>query len=220
MTSSGRRSSIVVADDHPVVLHGVTGILKLHPDLEVVAACSDGAAAAQAIRNFAPDLAVLDLGMPGLNGLDVLSGIAANGYATKVVFLTASVTDDQIASAIAGGAKGIVLKDAAPDSLLHCIREVLAGQQWFPADLVAAALEREAGHQLERARFIHQLTAREQQVVLLVSDAISNKEIARRLDLTEGTVKVHLHNIYEKLGVSNRTALTVLAIAHRDQLRP
>jgi DNA-binding NarL/FixJ family response regulator len=70
------------------------------------------------------------------------------------------------------------------------------------------------------ARFIHQLTAREQQVVLLVSDAISNKEIARRLDLTEGTVKVHLHNIYEKLGVSNRTALTVLAIAHRDQLRP
>jgi two-component system nitrate/nitrite response regulator NarL len=219
MPSAGRRTSIVLADDHPVVLHGVAGILKLHPDLEVVATCSDGAAAAQAIRNFAPDLAVLDLGMPGLNGLAVLSGITADGYGTKVVFLTASVTDDQIAAAMAGGAKGIVLKDAAPASLLHCIREVLAGQRWFPADLVAAALEREAGHQLERARLIHQLTAREQQVVLLVSDAISNKEIARRLDLTEGTVKVHLHNIYEKLGVSNRTALTVLAIAHRDQLR-
>jgi DNA-binding NarL/FixJ family response regulator len=219
MTASEQPLSIVLADDHPVVLQGVAGILRAQPDMNVVAVCSEGLAAASAIRQFMPDIAVLDIAMPGLNGLHVLSSVAAAGCTTKIVFLTASATDQQIVAAISGGAHGIMLKDAAPDGLVECIRKVAAGEQWFPADLVEAALERESARRAESDRLVQALTARERQIVSLISDGLSNKELARRLDLTEGTVKVHLHNIYNKLGVQNRTILAALATAHRDELR-
>jgi two-component system nitrate/nitrite response regulator NarL len=210
--------SIVVADDHPVVLHGIAGILQSNPDLEVVAACSDGAAAVEAIRKLGPRVAVLDIAMPGMSGLDVLSAIAADGHRTKVVFLTAAATDDQILAAIARGASGILLKDAAPNDLVNCVMEVAAGRPWLPPDVIDAALERETGRRLMGTRITESLTVREREVMLLVSEGLSNKHVGRRLKLTEGTVKMHLHNIYQKFGVANRTALTVLAISHRDQL--
>src|SRR5437588_5681391 len=102
--------SIVVADDHPAVLHGVTDILKSNVDMDVVAHCTDGAAALDAIRQFAPSLAVLDIFMPRMTGLDVLTHLSAEGSETKLVFLTATANDEQILAAIAGGAKGIMLK--------------------------------------------------------------------------------------------------------------
>jgi DNA-binding NarL/FixJ family response regulator len=215
----GQTISIVLADDHPVVLHGVAGILRAQPDMNVLAACSDGSAAAQAIRQLVPDVAVLDLAMPGLNGLDVLSSVVNEGGKTKVVFLTAVATDDQILAAIANGAKGIVLKDAAPDSLVDCVRSVATGKQWFPTDLVEAALRHDGGRRADPSPFLHKLTAREQQIVLLVAEGLSNKDIARRIDVTEGTIKIHLHNIYDKLEIPNRTSLTALAIAYQHQLR-
>jgi len=220
MNTPSSSISIVLADDHPVVLHGVAGILRAQPEMNVLAACSNGTAATNAIRQFAPDVAVLDIAMPGRTGLEVLSDIAADGFRTKVVFLTAVATDEQILVAIANGAKGIVLKDAAPDSLVDCVRDVAAGKQWFPIDIVEAALRRDAGRRNQSDRFVQRLTAREQQIVLLVAEGLSNKEIARRIELTEGTIKIHLHNIYEKLEVPNRTALTALAIAYQYQLRP
>src|SRR3954451_5268601 len=116
--------SIVFADDHPVVLQGMASIARSQPDMKVVALCCDGIAAEEAIRVFVPDVAVLDIEMPGLNGLDVLASITAGGHATKVVFLSAAATDGQILTAITGGARGIMLKDMAPDSLLDCIRQV------------------------------------------------------------------------------------------------
>ena len=135
--------TIVVADDHPAVLHGITEILASNPDIRVVAACGDGAAALQAIRQFAPTVAVLDFLMPDLNGLEVLEGISADRSATKVVLLTASATDRQLLAAVAGGAKGIVLKEAALAELVECVRRVAAGDHWLPPD-VEAALERGA----------------------------------------------------------------------------
>ena len=204
--------SVVVADDHPVVLEGVGGILRAQPDINVVAACSAGAAASVAIQQFKPDVAVLDISMPDLNGLGVLSSLAGAGLETKVVFLTALATDNQIMAAIALGARGIMLKDAATDSLIDCVRDISQGKQWFPADLVESAREREGKCP------VGALTARERQIALLVSDGMSNKHLARQLDLAEGTVKLHLHNIYDKLCLRNRTELTALAIAHREQL--
>jgi DNA-binding NarL/FixJ family response regulator len=212
--------SIVLADDHPVVLHGVADILRAEPDMNVLAACSDGTAAVQSIRQFAPDIAVLDIAMPGLNGLEVLADIVADGFKTKVVFLTAVATDHHVLAAIANGAKGIVLKDAAPDSLVDCVRDIAAGKQWFPTDVVEAALKRDARRRAESDHFIRKLTTREQQIVVLVAEGLPNKNIARRIGLTEGTVKIHLHNIYGKLEVPNRTALTALAIAYQYRLRP
>ncbi len=213
--------SIVLADDHPVVLQGMASILRSQPDINVVALCEDGIAAAKAIRLFVPDIAVLDISMPGLNGLDVLSGITSDGLATKVIFLSATATDGQILTAIiTRGAKGIMLKDIAPESLANCVRQVAKGRQWFPADVVDAAMEREMGRRVQSKQLVQTLTPRERQVVVSLCEGKSNKMIARQLNLTEGTVKVHLSNIYNKLGVANRTALTALTIVHRDQLDP
>jgi DNA-binding NarL/FixJ family response regulator len=113
-----------------------------------------------------------------------------------------------------------MLKDAAPDDLVHCVRQVAAGQQWFPTKIVDAAIEREIGDQAESKRLVEMLTPREREVVASLCKGLSNKKIARQLNLTEGTVKIHLHNIYDKLGVTNRTALTALVIVHRNQLDP
>jgi DNA-binding NarL/FixJ family response regulator len=211
--------SIVLADDHPVVLRGVDAILSVHTDMNVLAVCTDGRAAAEAIRQLAPNVAVLDVVMPGFNGLEVLSTTAAEGSITKIVFLTAFATDDHILSAIANGARGIVVKEAAPDSLVECVRTVAAGKQWFPTDVVETALRRDASRRAESDRFVGSLTAREQQIVALVADGLSNKEIARRINLAEGTIKLHLHTIYEKLETPNRTALTALAIGFRHRLQ-
>ena len=218
MKDQPRSISIVVADDHPVVLHGVAGVLRSNFDMKVVAVCSDGATALEAIRKWSPDVAVLDILMPGLSGIDVLARLAADGLATKVVLLTATANDEQIARAIAGRAQGIVLKEAALTDLVDCIRTVAEGRQWLPMALVNAALERETKRRLTSQRVTQLLTVRERQVVLLIADGLANKEIGRRLELSEGTIKIHLHNIYQKLHVNNRTTLAALAIAHRAEL--
>jgi two-component system nitrate/nitrite response regulator NarL len=209
--------SIVVADDHPVVLHGIVSILRTQRDINVLAECTDGQEAVQAIREFVPDVAVLDISMPGLNGLDVLASVISEGSDTKIVFLTAAVSDEQVLAAIANGAKGIVLKDSAPDCLIDCVRDVAAGKQWFPIDLVETALQRDTERRTAGLGFLQQLTERERQIVLLVAEGLSNKEIARRINLSEGTIKIYLHKVYEKLEVPNRTALTALAIVYRQQ---
>src|SRR6516225_3390734 len=212
--------SIVLADDHPVVLHGMASILRAQPDINVVALCGDGIGAAEAIRQFLPDIAVLDISMPGLNGLDVLSGITSDGLGTKVIFLTAVATDSQILTAITRGAKGIMLKDIAPESLADCVRQVAGGREWFPADVVDAAMEREMGRRVQSKQLVQTLTPRERQVVVSLCEGNSNKMIARQLNLTEGTVNVASCTIYNKLGGATRTAVTALTIVHRDQLDP
>jgi len=218
MNAKGHVTSIIVADDHPIVLHGVVTLLNCQSDLRVIASCDNGTGVLDAIQKWSPDVAVLDIAMPGSNGLEVLAGLVRMHATTKVIFLTATARDDQLLTAIARGAKGIILKETATEDLVRCVREVAAGRSWFPADLVDAALERETGRHLQRELIEEGLTVRERQVMRLVSEGISNKEIGRRLGLSEGTIKIHLHNIYDKIGVPNRTALTAVAIAHRDQL--
>ena len=218
MKNRSRSISIVVADDHPAVLHGLADVLRSNPDMNVVALCSDGATALEAIRKWSPNVAVLDIAMPGLSGLDVLASITADGLATKVVILTATASDAQLLRAIAAGAQGIVLKEEALTELVRCIRTVAEGHPWLPSAVVNAAIERETGRRLASERLTQSLTTRERQIVLLVAEGLSNKMVGRRLELSEGTVKIHLHNIYQKLQVNNRTTLAALAIAYRDEL--
>src|SRR5207244_5816682 len=132
MSTQSCSISVVVADDHPIVLHGLADVLRSNADLKVVAVCSDGAAALEAIRKWSPNVAVLDILMPGLTGLDVLASIATEGLATKVVLLAATASDEQLARAVAGGARGIVLKEAALTESAHCIRVVAEGGEWLP----------------------------------------------------------------------------------------
>jgi two-component system nitrate/nitrite response regulator NarL len=162
--------SIVVADDHPSVLHGVTDVLTSNPDMTVIAACSDGMAALQA-----------------------------------------TASDRQLLAAVARGAKGIVLKEAALPELVQCVRCVVAGGLWLSPD-VDAALERAAQRLSVSQRLIESLASREQQIVLLVLDGLSNKDVGRRFGLSEGTVKVHFH-----VAITCREDLQHSAYAPREE---
>jgi DNA-binding NarL/FixJ family response regulator len=179
--------SVVVADDHPVVLRGITEILRAQPDISVVAACSCGRDATAAIQQFAPDVAVLDIVMPDLNGFDVLSSIKRQGFKTRVVILTAVATEDRVLAAMTRGAKGLLFKDAAPDDLVDCVREVAKGKLWFPNDPVGAPREHETGRHADSKYSIGELTPRERQITLLVSEGLTDKLVAEQLNLAEGT---------------------------------
>jgi len=220
MTTPLPGSRLVLADDHPVVLSGLKSLIESNPRFEVLAGCVDGIAALEAIRDLKPELAVLDISMPGLTGLDVLEHIKSEMLPTRVLFLTASANDDHIASAVALGASGLLLKEAAADQLLEALGTVASGSRWLPPEVVGAAIQREVVRRSEFQRVAGALTPREREVVLLATEGLSNKEMARRIGVTEGTVKIHLHNVYQKLGVTNRTAMTALALAHRDKFKP
>jgi two-component system nitrate/nitrite response regulator NarL len=211
------RSRVVIADDHPIFLDGLTNLIQAASRLEVVARCSDGAAALQAVRDNRPDLAVLDMSMPHLSGLDVLEALRADRIPTQVVFLTASANDEQLLAAVEKGASAVLLKDTVAGTLLECLETVLSGTTWHKSDFLKDAASRESQRRQDNQRVSAMLTPRERELIMLVAEGLSNKEIARRANVTEGTIKLHLHNIYSKLGVANRTALTRVALALRDK---
>ena len=213
-----RPVSIVVADDHPVVLRGLVTLLSEDETFRVIARCTNGSEAIEAIRTHKPDLALLDMNMPGLHGLQILKAVVAENLATRIIFLAASLSDREIVAATAGAPMASSLKNRQPDTLIRCLHAVAAGQKWFPADLVDGALERTLEQHAQIARVEKLLTRREIEVMLRVSDGLSNKEVGSQLNISEGTVKIHLHSIYHKVGISNRTSLANFAIAYRDRL--
>jgi DNA-binding NarL/FixJ family response regulator len=202
---------LVLADDHPLVLEGLESLLSREGDFLILASCATGRETLQAVREHRPDLLVLDLRMPGGGGLDVLKGLREEGLDTRVVVLTAGLEEEEVLQAIRLGVRGMVLKEMAPRLLVQCLRKVHAGGQWLEKESVGKALE----HMLQReagARELSQtLTTREADVVRMVVQGLRNKEIAERLFVSEGTVKVHLHNIYEKLDIDGRMALVMWA---------
>lgn len=202
---------LVVADDHPVVIEGIVRLLEKEPDLEVVARCSDGVAALAAVREQRPDILVLDLKMPQLSGMDVLRQAAREGLSPRVVLLTADIGEDALFEAVRLGVRGVILKEMAPDVLVRCIRTVHDGGQWLERHLTGWALERLLAREAARQQAANLLTAREAELVRLVSEGLRNKEIANRLGITEGTVKIHLHRIFGKLNMSSRVELANFA---------
>lgn len=198
---------LILADDHPLILDGLETLFRLEEDIAVVARCSDGVSALEAVRRHQPDILVLDIRMPGTGGLDVARQLKAEGVPTRVVLFTAALDDDELVEAVCVGVQGIVLKEMAPQFLVQCIRKVAAGGQWIERRSAGLALEallrREAGGREVGTV----LTPREQDLARMVARGLRNREIADTLCISEGTVKVHLHNIYEKLGVKGRVAL-------------
>jgi len=197
---------LALADDHPVVLDGLKQILSLEPDFEICAIAKDGDEAIEAVRAHRPDILVLDLRMPGKNGLAVIREMQRQALATQPVILTAA-EQDEVFEAIRLGVRGVVLKDMAPKLLVHCIREVHAGRRWleksYATHAVEKLLQREAGaRDVARA-----LTPRELQIAQMTAQGMHNKAIAAKLSITEGTAKLHLHHIYHKLNVEGRVAL-------------
>lgn len=208
-------TSLILCDDHPLILRGLADLITADTDIEIVATCGDGGQALEAIRALMPDLAVLDLAMPQQDGLDVLRQCARQQWPVRVIFLTGCITDDQVIQAIAAGVSGIVLKESAASSLVDCLGFVAAGGRWLPASIVQPAISRATA--ARRASPFEALTPREHEVSRLIANGLSNRDVASQLGMSEGTVKIHLHNIYSKLGVDNRTAVAILFT--RNQLQ-
>jgi DNA-binding NarL/FixJ family response regulator len=202
---------LVLADDHPIVLAGLEQLLSLERDFAILARCANGEQAIDAVRRHRPDVLVLDLQMPQKDGLAVLKELHGEPLPTRVVVLTASLGAQDVLDAVRLGARGIVLKEMAPHLLVQCIRAVHAGEQWLERTSLTQALNKLMTREAAAQNAASLLTPRELELVRLVTQGLRNKEIARRLAITEGTVKIHLHNIYEKAGVDSRIALTLWA---------
>jgi RNA polymerase sigma factor (sigma-70 family) len=210
-----RCTSVVIADRHPVVLQGLMKVLGAQGGFEIVASCGDGTSCINAIRNLWPDMAILDISMPGLTGLEILTIANSESLSTRLVFFTAYIEDRELVMSAAAGAYGIIAKDVEVEILVQSLRQVADGQRLLPLPS-AQALSREQGNIAVSDNALTVLTDRERQIMRVVSEGLSNKEIGRRLNIADGTIKQHLHHIYQKLQISNRTVLAGLAISQND----
>jgi two-component system, NarL family, nitrate/nitrite response regulator NarL len=208
---------ILIADDHPVFRQGLISVFRTEPDFTVIGQASDGRQALQMIRDLHPDILVLDLVMPGLSGLETLREMSGESTPVRTMLLTASIAKEQIAQALQLGARGVVLKDAPTDLLFRSIRAIAAGRFWVGENEVGDLMEAlqpyitPAG---DVAKKKFGLTARELDVVGAVVSGFTNRDIAEKYSISEQTVKHHLRNIFDKLGVSNRLELALFAINH------
>jgi len=205
---------VVIADDHPLVLDGLHALLQQHPEFEVVGACSGGAQAEAAVRRTHPDILVLDLKMPDMDALEVVRRLHDLNPVPKVVLLTAQIDEDQLIEALRLGVRGVVLKEMATRLLVQCLHRVQAGGQWLEKESASRAMTKLVRREAKARELATLLTPREMEVVGLVAQNCTNKEIAARLFIAEGTVKIHLHNIYEKLNVSRRSELVRFALEY------
>ena len=190
------KARVLLVDDHALLRTGVANIINQEPDLHVVAEAENGLEAIRKYEEHHPDVTLLDLRMPVMEGVETVRQIRERDPRARVIVLTTYDTDDEISQALKAGAKAYVLKDIAADDLVGCIRDVLAGKTYLAP---AAAAKLAEG--VTRV----QLTPREMATLRLLADGKSNKEIANALDISERTVKTHLAHLFEKLGVTSRT---------------
>ncbi len=190
------RIRVLIADDHVTVLEGLAAIIGRQTDMDVVAQAANGREAIELWQQYRPDITLLDLRMPILDGVGAIGEIRRQQASARIIVLTTFDSDNEIARAIKAGAKGYLLKDARREELLDCIRKVNAGQTWVPTALAA---------KLAESMSSESLTGRELDVLSLLAHGKSNKEIGSRLFITETTVKSHLRSIFSKLNVLSRT---------------
>ena len=226
-TTTGKESKkgtirIVLADDHPIVRDGLKKLLKLEEDFEVVGEAGDGREVLERVQELDPDVLLLDLRMPNLDGLAALQALQQTNKRTRVIVLTASEDKNEFVQAMKLGCSGIVLKQTAPDLIVKSIRKVNSGEIWLDSHTTAAVM-RQFSTGLEgsngmsssngaKGRARSPLSTREREIVAYVAQGYKNKEMAEKMFISEQTVKNHLHNIFDKLGVSDRLELALYAI--------
>jgi DNA-binding NarL/FixJ family response regulator len=194
---------VLVVDDHALFRTGVANIINQEPDLHVVAEAGNGADAVAAYDQHRPDVTLLDLRMPVMEGVEAVRRIRERDPQAKVIVLTTYDTDEDISRALKAGAKAYVLKDISADLLIECIHDVLAGKTYLAPQAAAKLAEG-----VTRV----QLTPRELSTLRLIADGRSNKEIANELEISERTVKTHLGHLFAKLGVTSRTEAVKIAM--------
>lgn len=209
---------IVLADDHAIVRDGLRKVLELESGLSVVGEAADGEEAIQRTRQLKPDILLLDLAMPRLDGLGVLKELAGTVPGLRIVLLTAAIDRQETVEALRLGARGVVLKESATQMLYKCIRAVMSGVLWVGHDTLDDLLASLRLPDQKAARAVSPaatLTPRELQVVAAIVEGATNKDIGSQFGLSEQTVKNHVSHIFDKLGVSNRLELGLYAVHHR-----
>ena len=196
-------ATVLIADDHPMMRDGLSSLLE-SAQYEVVARCADGAEAKTGLARHQPALALLDISMPAISGLDLLNWAQGQALPTRLVLITAGLDVAQLAQGLHQGAHGLLLKDAAGETILSCVQAVLDGKRWIDNSVMAMVLEHMNQYPTGSEA---KLTKREQEIARLVAAGLRNKEIGEDLGITEGTVKMHLYNIYQKLGIESRMEL-------------
>jgi two-component system NarL family response regulator len=194
---------ILIVDDHPVVREGLVALIERREDMTVVGEANNGREAIDLYRRFTPDITLLDLRMPEVDGVSAITGIREVAPTARIIVLTTYDSDEDIYRGLRAGAKAYLLKDTPPQELLDTIRAVHAGQTRIPPDVAAKLAERMTGPEL---------TNRELDVLRLLMSGMSNKQIAASLFISEGTVKTHVNNILGKLGASDRTQAVTTAL--------
>jgi two-component system, NarL family, nitrate/nitrite response regulator NarL len=209
---------VLIADDHSLFREGLRKLLESEPGFEVIGEASDGEMLLSMARENQPDVLLLDLAMPRQDGMEVLRELAAAEIQVRTLVLTASINKAQIVQALKLGAYGVILKESTTQRLFDSIRCVMAGQYWIGresvSDLVRAFRSVSSSEGVSRSRDFG-LTPRELEIVTLVVAGYSNPEIAQRCSISEQTVKHHMSNVFDKLGVSNRLELALFAVNHQ-----
>jgi len=210
---------VLIADDHAIFRDGLRKLLEADPGLTVVGEAADGIEALKLALKLKPDILLLDLAMPRQPGLDTLRELADTSPNLRTVLLTAAIEKRQIVEALQLGARGVVMKESATQLLLNCIRAVMKGEYWVGRESVSDLVQflREGAQetrQKEPLRKNFGLTPRELEVVAAVVGGYTNRDVAQKFSISEDTVKHHLTNIFDKLGVSNRLELALFAVHH------
>ena len=201
--SDTERLRLVIVDDHAILREGLAAVLGRAPDLHVVGQAGDGPAAIDAFRRLRPDVMLVDVGLPGLNGIDVTRAVCREFPDARIIILTVHDGDEYVYRALRAGARAYLLKDAAGEELIEAVRQVGGGKRLLAPAAAARLAERVAGSEL---------TQREQSVLTILVEGRSNAAIGRELGITESTVKAHVNNILGKLGVRQRTEAAAVAV--------
>ncbi|WP_438863318.1 two-component system response regulator NarL [Neptunicella sp.] len=213
---SEQKFSIMLVDDHPLLRKGLNQLILMEDDLEVVAEASNGAEAIELASELEPDLIILDLNMQGMDGLQTLKAMRDKEITSRIVMLTVSDADEDVVEAISQGADGYLLKDSDPELLLDNIKRALSGKMVLSeavTEVLATALRRPT---VKPVAELNSLTNREYEILSLIAKGMSNKVIARELDISDGTVKVHVKHLLKKLGLRSRVEAAVWMVEQQS----
>jgi DNA-binding NarL/FixJ family response regulator len=202
---------IVAVDQHPLTLLGLTELLKSVPEFDLIGTCTSIADARQEVFKLQPDILLIDIKLPDGCGLKLIKELKNSSLSIKTVILTMAMNDEQTIEALRCGVKGVLLKNMPAHLMVQCLQKVAAGGLWMEKESIGQAFEKMLHREAGMRRLATILTARETEVMRWVASGLSNQQIATKLIVQEGTIKIHVHNIYRKLGVNNRVDLTLYA---------
>jgi two-component system nitrate/nitrite response regulator NarL len=212
-TTPDTPASILIIDDHPLLRRGVSQLLELEDDMALIGEAGEPETGIRLALELDPDMVLLDLNMPGMNGIETLKRLRDEGYAGRVVMFTVSDHEEDVVAALQGGADGYLLKDMDPDEMIRQLRQASLGRMVISESLTALLAEALRSQRSQPATpDIHSLTQREREILRELAGGLSNKMIARKLDITEGTVKVHVKHLLKKLNLRSRVEAAVWAV--------